>query len=50
MTNMVMENSTPWWSGNARLTNFRGQLLGTHIAHAGFIVLWAKRPNSLPNF
>jgi hypothetical protein len=39
---MAMENSTPWWSVNARLTNFPGQLLGTHVAHAGLIVLWGR--------
>jgi photosystem II CP43 chlorophyll apoprotein len=31
----------PWWSGNARLTDLSGRLLGAHIAHAGLIVLWA---------
>ena len=30
-----------WWAGNARLTNLDGRLLGSHVAHAGLIVLWA---------
>lgn len=30
----------PWWAGN-RLTNLSGKLLGTHVAYAGLIVLWA---------
>jgi photosystem II CP43 chlorophyll apoprotein len=29
------------WAGNARLTNLDGSLLGSHVAHAGLIVLWA---------
>ncbi|MEA5617201.1 chlorophyll a/b binding light-harvesting protein [Cronbergia sp. UHCC 0137] len=29
-----------WLVGNARLTDFSGQLLGAHIAHAGLIMFW----------
>jgi photosystem II CP43 chlorophyll apoprotein len=29
-----------WWSGNARLINVSGKLLGAHIAHAGVMVFW----------
>jgi len=32
-----------WWTGNFRLTNLSGKLLGAHVAHAGLIVLWAGR-------
>jgi photosystem II CP43 chlorophyll apoprotein len=43
VTNMVLSTSPmePWWSGNARLTEISGRLLGAHVAHAGLIVLWA---------
>jgi photosystem II CP43 chlorophyll apoprotein len=41
MTSMAVQDSIPWWSGNARLTNVSGQLLGAHVAHTGLIVLWA---------
>ena len=27
-----------WWSGNARLINVSGKLLGAHVAHAGLMV------------
>ena len=31
----------PWWSGNARLKDISGKLLGAHVAHGGLIVFWA---------
>lgn len=37
---------TPWWSGNARLTDLSGRLLGAHVAHAGLIVLCVGRCNN----
>ena len=33
------------WSGNARLINLYGKLLGEHVAHAGLIVFWAGAMN-----
>jgi photosystem II CP43 chlorophyll apoprotein len=32
-----------WWSGNARLTNQSGQLLGAHVSHAGLMVFWFNK-------
>ena len=29
-----------WYTGNARLINLSGRLLGAHVAHAGLMVLW----------
>ena len=33
-----------WWSGNARLINVSGKLLGAHVAHAGLMVflVWSN--------
>ena len=28
-----------WWSGNARLINVSGKLLGAHVAHAGLMAI-----------
>ena len=35
------DSGIPWWSGNARLKDVSGQLLGAHVAHGGLIVFWA---------
>nr|DAD27480.1 TPA_asm: hypothetical protein HUJ06_028948 [Nelumbo nucifera] len=34
-----------WWAGNAQLINLSSKLLGSHVAHAGLIVLWAGAMN-----
>jgi photosystem II CP43 chlorophyll apoprotein len=43
VTNNVLAVPVPssWWSGNNRLTELSGRLLGAHIAHAGLISFWA---------
>ena len=28
-----------WWSGNSRLINVSGKLLGAHVAHAGLMAV-----------
>jgi len=41
-TNVSSSNSNSdysWLSGNARLIDLSGQLLGAHIAHAGLIIV-----------
>ncbi len=40
-TSLKTTNNYDWLSGNARLINLSGQLLGAHIAHAGLIMFWA---------
>ena len=35
------DSGIPWWSGNARLKDVSGKLLGAHVAHGGLIVFWA---------
>ncbi|MDJ0592261.1 MAG: chlorophyll a/b binding light-harvesting protein, partial [Pleurocapsa sp. MO_226.B13] len=40
-TTNVSNNDYSWLSGNARLIDLSGQLLGAHIAHAGLIMFWA---------
>lgn len=40
-TSNISHNDYSWLSGNARLIDLSGQLLGAHIAHAGLIMFWA---------
>ena len=41
VTTNVSNDNYGWLSGNARLIDLSGQLLGAHIAHAGLIMFWA---------
>ena len=41
ITAEVSRKDYSWLSGNARLIDLSGQLLGAHIAHAGLIMFWA---------
>ena len=36
-----------WWSGNARLINVSGKILGAHVAHAGVMVFWCDTSKSV---